>query len=257
MSEISRRTFLAAAAGTAVLSRLPFFSQSNRNRQNAVLRVQYTTGSHTVPLQQYEMFDDVTFRDFDTWVVPHPHPFDTINDPGGPDVIVLGDYETAGWPEEDRPHMQKYLDSGKGLVVLHHSVGDNQTWPWWYEQVLGGALIQRELPGMPRSGLKQFPRQQIIPVGDHPIVRGLKPFTLPEDELFYNMWFSPKAQVILRSDDPDLKKVNDGAIGWIGLHPKARVVCWQSGHTDFVNSDPRYRHIVHRMILWAGEKLTS
>jgi type 1 glutamine amidotransferase len=219
------------------------------------MRVQYTTGSHTVPLQQYQMFDDPMFADFDTWILPHPRPFKVINQADGPEVVVLGDYMTGGWPEEDRSEMQKYLEAGKGLVVLHHAVGDNQTWPWWYENVVGGALLQLELPGKERSGLKQFPKQRLTPVGSHPIVRGIEAFDLPRDELFYNMWFSPKAQVLLRSDDPDLKKVNDGAIAWLGVHPKARVVSWQSGHTAFVNSDPRYRKLVHNMILWAGGKL--
>lgn len=223
--------------------------------QGTILRVQYTPGGHTVPLQQYEMFEDPSFRDLDTWVLPHPHPFDTINDPGGPDVLVLADYYTAGWPEKDRPHIQKYLDAGKGLVVLHHAVGDNQQWNWWRESVLGGALLQYPFPDTRRSGLKQFPRQTLTPVGTHPILREIQPFTLPPDELFYDMWFSPKAKVLLQSDDPDLKKVNNGAIAWLGVHPKARVVCWQSGHTDLVNADPRYRHIVHNMILWAGGKL--
>jgi type 1 glutamine amidotransferase len=262
MSHLSRRNFMAAAAGAAALSQLPACSRppagsTQNTAQSPVLRVQYTTGSHTVPLEQYQMFDDPMFGDLDTWILPHPHPFDQLNRADGPEVVVLGDYMTGGWPEDDRAEMQKYLDSGKGLVVLHHSVGDNQTWPWWYENVMGGALLQMELPGKVRSGLKQFPRQRLTPVGNHPILRGVEPFELPPDELFYNMWFSPKAQVLLRSDDPDLKKVNDGAIAWLGVHPKARVVCWQSGHTPFVNGDPRYRKIVHNMILWAGGKLES
>ena len=204
------------------------------------------------------MFDDDLFADLDTWVFPHPRAFDGLsgaNGKPGPDVLVLGDYLTTGWPESDRPHVQKYLDSGKGLVALHHSVGDNQEWPWWYEQVTGGELIQRELPGKLRSGLKQFPRQKLTPVGDHPIIRNIQPFTLPPDELFYNMWFSDKIQVLLRSDDPDLKNVN-GTIAWIGVHPKARVVCFQSGHTDWVNNHPTYRKLVHNMILWAGGRLS-
>jgi hypothetical protein len=134
-------------------------------------------------------------------------------------------------------------------------VGDNQDWAWWYEEVLGGALIQRDFPGKLRSGLKQFPRQRLSPVGDHPIVRNIQPFTLPPDELFYNMWFSPKMTPLLRSNDPDLANVN-GVIAWVGVHPKARVVCFQSGHTDFVNGHPMYRKIVHNMILWAGRRLS-
>jgi hypothetical protein len=245
---MTRRVVLASlgltAGGAAVAQQ--------RSRR---LRVQYTPGGHTVPLHQYEMFDEPAFRDLDTWVLPHPHPFDRINEPNGPDVVVLADYYTSGWPEADRPYMEKYLDRGKGLVVLHHAVGDNQQWPWWRESVLGGALLQYPIPGAARSGLKQFPKQTLTPVGDHPIVRGLQPFILPPDELFYDMWFSPQTKVLLRSSDPDLKKVNGGAIAWLGVHPKARVVCFQSGHTDVVNADPRYRRIVHNMILWAGGKL--
>jgi len=201
------------------------------------------------------MFDDPLFGDLDTQVFPHPHAFDNITRANGPDVIVLGDYLTSGWPEVDRTHMREYLDSGKGLIVLHHAVGDNQEWPWFYEEVTGGALIQRERPGKLRAGLKQWPTQRLSPVGDHPIVKGMQPFLLPRDELFYNMWFSPKITVLLRSDDPDLSNVN-GVIAWIGVHPKARIVCFQSGHTDFVNADPRFRQIVHNMILWVGRRLS-
>jgi hypothetical protein len=248
MSNVSRRGFLGSALVAGALPTPSFSAQPP-------LRVQYTTGSHTVAMQQYTMFDDELFRDLDTWVYPHPKAFDGLNAANGPEVLVLGDYLTGNWPDSDRPPFQKFLDAGKGLVVLHHSVGDNQEWPWFYEEVTGGELIQRQLPGKLLSGLKQWPRQRLSPVGDHPIVRGMQPFQMPRDELFYNMWFSPKITVLLRSDDPDLANVN-GTIAWVGVHPKARVVCFQCGHTDIVNNDPRYRHIVHNMILWAGRRLT-
>jgi hypothetical protein len=85
----------------------------------------------------------------------------------------------------------------------------------------------------------------------------VKPFVLPPDELFYGMWFGPNTKVLFRSDDPAVTPFNNGAIGWLGVHPKARVVCFQCGHTDQVNSDPRFRHVVHNMILWAGGKLSD
>jgi type 1 glutamine amidotransferase len=254
MSRLSRRRFLAASAGIASVSRFSFSAQSAGQRVPR-LRVQYTTGGHFVPLQQYEMFEDPLFQDLESWIRPHPHPFGDLNGPNGPDVLVLGDYVNSSWPEEDRPHVQRFLEAGKGLVVLHHSVGDNQTWPWWYREVLGGALIQREIEGMPRAGMKQFPLQRITPVGDHPIVRGIRPFTMPRDELYYKMWYLPNIQVLLRSDDPALADVH-GTIAWLGVHPKARVVCFKSGHTDVVNADPRFRKIVHNMIVWAGGKLS-
>src|SRR5690348_13003655 len=245
MSWLSRRGFLAASAGMAALSRFSFGAQRPAV-SGPRLRVQFTTGGHFVPLQQYEMFDDPLFQDLQTIIRPHPHPFGELNGPNAPDVLVLGDYVNSAWPEEDRPHVQKFLDAGKGLVVLHHSVGDNQTWPWWYREVLGGALFQGDVAGMQRGGMKQFPHQRITPVGNHPIVRDIRPFTLPPDELYYNMWFAPDIQVLLRSDDPVLSDVH-GAIAWLEVHPRARVVCFESGHTDGVNADPRFRKIVHNM----------
>jgi type 1 glutamine amidotransferase len=257
MSGLSRRHFLATTVGVAGAAAIASPRRVLAQTTSApVLRVQFTTGGHTVPVAAYEMFDDPLFRDLDTWMVPFPHPFNKINDAGGPDVIALMSYITAGYPDEDRAYIQKYLDAGKGLVVLHHAVGENQTWPWWYQDVMGGALIQREIPEMPRSGLRQFPKQMISPTMDHPITRDVKPFILPPDELFYNMWLSPKAKVLFKSDDPAMATPNNGAIGWLGTHPKARVVCFQCGHTDQVNSDPRYRHVIHNMILWAGKKLS-
>ena len=255
MSDLSRRHFLTAAAAAAAVSRGRIAAQTPATPRAAGLRVQYTTGNHTVPLQAYDVWEDPLFQDLDTWVRPFPHPFVKLNDPDGPEVLVLEDWQPLGWALEDQAPIRQFLEAGKGLVLLHHSTGDNNNWPWWYESVTGGLLNQVKIPGMLESGLRQLPKQTLTPVGDHPITRGVKPFTLPPDELFYNMWFSPKIQVLLRSSDPALANVN-GTIAWLGVHPTAKVVCWQSGHTDQVKSDPRYRHVVHNMVLWAGGKLS-
>jgi hypothetical protein len=188
----------------------------------------------------YAMFTDVTFQDLDATVLPHPRAFDAIGSPNAPDVIVTNDWITGGWPESDRDKMVKHLDAGKGVVVLHHAVGtNNDQWAWWSEEVIGCYLYNPNVPGMKtQARLKQFVRQTVTPVGSHPIVRGIEPFVLPWDETFPNMWISP-------------------ALGWVGPHQKARVVCFQPGHTRDVCQDPNYRQVVHNMILWAGGKLAS
>ena len=104
-----------------------------------------------------------------------------------------------------------------------------------------------------QARLKQFVRQTIKPVGTHPIVRGLEPFVLPWDETFPNMWISPRSTVLFESDDPSF---NNPAVGWVGPHQKARVACLQPGHTRHVCQDPNYREIVHRMVQWAGGRLS-
>ncbi|HUB32274.1 MAG TPA: ThuA domain-containing protein [Bryobacteraceae bacterium] len=259
MSDVSRRSFLAGAAGTAALAGKPMAAQTTGHAP--ALRVQFTTGSHTVPLNQYAMFDDALFSDLDTWVLPFPHPFTKINDPGGPDVIVMddwqwanGDVRTVAWPESDQHPFVKYLESGKGVLLLHHAVNTNEQWEWFTHEVSGCiTLLDPNSPGKKtESRLKQFPKQTLTPVGDHPILKGVRPFVLPWDEVYPNMILSSRITPLIETDDPDC--VNR-VVGWIGPYTKSRVVCFEPGHTDLATADPRFLHIVHNMILWAGKKL--
>src|SRR4051794_14419345 len=50
---------------------------------------------------------------------------------------------------------------------------------------------KREGLRLSEARLKQFPRQILSPVGNHPVVRGIEPFQIPWDETFPNMWLSP------------------------------------------------------------------
>ncbi len=222
---------------------------------SARVKVQFTPGGHTAPLEIYAMFEDRLFGDCDTMVRPHPHAFDELSSAAGPDVVVTYDWITGGWPEAEREYMTKYLDSGKGLVVLHHAVGtNNDEWPWFGEHVTGVMLWNPDNPAMKtQSRLKQFVRQTLRPVGNHPITKGLRPFVLPWDETFPNMWLAPGITPVIESDDPDFVQPT---VGWVGIHPKARVVCFEPGHTRYACSNPMFRKVVHNMILWAGGKLS-
>ena len=259
MSNLSRRHFLASALAAAAVPSAFADAAAQATQSGARgprLRVQFTGGGHTSPLQMYAMFETPMFADMETVVLPHPNAFDSVIGPNAPDVIVTNDWITGGWPKGERDNMVKHLEAGKGVVVLHHAVGtNNNEWAWWSEEVIGCYLYNPGVPGMKtQERLKQFPIQTITPVGAHPIVRGIEPFQLPWDETFPNMWISPKATVLLESDDPSF---NNPAVGWVGPHQKARVVCLQPGHTRYVCQDPNYRQIVHRMILWAGRRFNG
>jgi type 1 glutamine amidotransferase len=260
MSILSRRSFLGSAVGSVALpaalaGAAAAAAPAAQTARGQRLRVQFTPGGHTSPLQMYAMFEDPLFSGIDPIVLPHPNAFDRVGGPDAPDVIVTNDWITGQWPERDRANMVKHLDAGKGLIVLHHAVGtNNDAWAWWSEEVIGCYLYNANVAGMKTEArLKQFVRQTIKPVGNHPIVRGLEPFKLPWDETFPNMWISPRATVLFESDDPSF---NNPAVGWVGPHQKARVVCFQPGHTRHVCQDPNYRDIVHRMVQWAGGRLS-
>jgi len=255
MVNFSRRSFMALGAAAAAAPASSVASPQQSSSAGA-LRVQFTPGGHTSPLEMYAMFEDPLFRDCATTVFPHPNAFSGLSEPSGPDVVVTNDWITGGWSEADRQRMVKYLDTGKGLVVLHHAVGtNNNEWPWFSEEVTGVMLWNPDNPAMKtQSRLKQFVRQTLSPVGSHPITKGIEPFELPWDETFPNMWLSPKITPVIESDDPHYAQPT---VGWVGVHPKARVACLSPGHTRFACADPMYRRVVHNMILWAGGRLSA
>lgn len=260
MTKPSRRGFLGSTAAGLLLSSAisrgsSFELEAAQSRQQQQpLRVQFSPGGHTAPLQIYAMFEDPLFKDMESWIRPHPNTFETVNSTNYPDVIVTNDWLTTEWPQNDKDNMVKHIEAGRGLVVLHHAVGTNDAWQWWTESVIGCHLYDTADPGMKtQARLKQFPIQTITPVGNHPINRGIDPFQLPWDETFPNMWISPKATPVFRTDDPSFR---DPTVGWVGPPlPKGRVVSFSPGHTRFVCQDPNFRQVVHSMILWAGGRL--
>jgi type 1 glutamine amidotransferase len=260
MSPISRRSFIssavAAAALPGALKKAGAVEKGRRPGNNhSRLRVQFTTGGHPAPLCSSTMFLDDTFGDLDTTVFPHPNAFRNLNGGSGvpgPDVLVLYDFRMESYDEAELHSIKEYVDSGKGLVVLHHALCNNQRVAWWREEVTGGSLIQIGIDGIQFSRLKQFPVQRLQPLGNHPIVRDLPAFLLPRDEVFVDMWMSPNITPLLQSSEPEL---SNKTVGWIGVHPKGRVTCLQPGHTAQVWAHPRYAQIVHNMILWSGGRL--
>jgi len=262
MKKLSRRSFLGSTAAGLLL--LENFADANSADAEAFqpatsgerpLRVQFSPGGHTAPLQIYAMFEDPLFADLNSVVRPHPFAMDTVDSATDyPDVIVTNDWLTTEWPQRDKDHIVKHLAAGRGLVVLHHAVGTNDAWQTWTDELLGCHLYDTIDPGMnTQARLKQFPIQVLTPVGNHPIVRGMDPFLLPWDETFPNMWISPKAIPLFKSDDPSFR---DPIIGWVGPPlAKGRVCAFQPGHTDYVCQDPNFRKVVHNMILWTGGRL--
>ncbi len=80
MSTVSRRSFIGSTFVAAAMSNtfVSVEAAQARRVQSGRLRVQFTTGGHTSPLQMYAMFESPLFRDLDTVVLPHPNAFDGV-----------------------------------------------------------------------------------------------------------------------------------------------------------------------------------
>ena len=206
------------------------------------LRVTLVTGGHEHELSFYSVFTG--HPEFQVTVIPHPHAF-RPNLVKTCDVLVL--YDMADADDSEQAALRTFLEAGRGMVVLHHAIVDNQQWPWWYEEVVGGLYVQKAMPGKPASRYKHDEEFDVRPVGRHPILEGIGPFHI-NDEAYGDMWISPKIQVLLETDNP----LNGKPLAWVGPFTKSKVVYIQLGHGSKAHEHPVYRKLVKQAISWCG-----
>jgi len=209
------------------------------------LRALVVTGGHSYDTEFYTLFQGGWL----TWehAASNHEAFDSdIRE--SCDVLVLYDLsrEISG---DERKNLRDFLESGKGLVVLHHAIADYNSWPWWWRTVVGGRYI---LPDgdKPASDYKHDVEMFVRPRGKHPITAGVGPLQIV-DETYKDMWISPQVQVILETDEP----TSDGPVAWISPYEKSRVVFLQLGHDRLAHLHPAYRKLVKRSILWSAGRL--
>jgi type 1 glutamine amidotransferase len=149
----------------------------------APVRLLLVTGGHEHEISFYEMF--TSNADYDVTVNPHPRAF-RENVTARYDVLVFYDLANVTDPAE-RAALRRVVESGKGVVVLHHAIADNQDRPWWYEEVVGGRYLLQPDGNQPASRFKHDVEMEIRPAGSHPILIGIGPFRIM-DEAYKQMW---------------------------------------------------------------------
>jgi type 1 glutamine amidotransferase len=136
------------------------------------------------------------------------------------------------------------------VVALHHSIVDYTSWPWWYEEVIGGKYFEKPLATHPASHYKDDVAMVVKPargMENHPSVRGIGELETT-DECYRGMWHSPRITVLMETDN----EWNDRPVVYLGPRPDARAVYIQLGHGSFMHQHPGYRKLVHNAILWAA-----
>jgi hypothetical protein len=166
------------------------------------------------------------------------------------DTIVLYNM-TQNISEKRRKNFLSLLDKGVGLVVLHHAMAAWQGWPEFREIVGGQFLLKPTTIGgvkYEKSGWKHGV-DYTVHVADpkHPVTRGVKDFEI-HDETYCRYWVSPKAHVILTTDE----KTSDEAIGWTRTYKRAKVCYLINGHDGKAYANPSYRRLVACAIRWTA-----
>jgi type 1 glutamine amidotransferase len=211
------------------------------------VRALVVTGGHDYETSFYAVFEG--YKDL-AWkhAVSNAEAFRT-DIRGKYDVLVLYDL-SSDLDERGRKNLRDFVESGKGIVVLHHAIADYQAWPWWYKEVVGGKYLLQPEGDMPASTYLHDQELFVRPVADHPITSSIGPIHIT-DETYKGKWISPDNKVLLRTDNP----TDDGPILWISAYDKSRVVYLELGHDAAAHRHPAYRSLVHNSVLWSAGRL--
>ncbi|GIU76342.1 MAG: hypothetical protein KatS3mg004_3429 [Bryobacteraceae bacterium] len=212
-------------------------------------RVLVATGGHTYPSAFFRLFEDPRIE----WTHAGSQREAFGAKPTGRfDVIVFHDMaETIG--EKEKQNLREFVENGGGIVSIHHAIVNYTSWPWWYEEVIGGKFFTADTPQRKKSLWKEGVEMvaTAAPGAErHPVLRGVPPLPV-KDEAYSGMWRSPRIQVLMEVRHPD----NDAPVVYVGPHPKARSVYIQFGHEAATLLYPGYQRLVRNAILWAARRL--
>jgi len=147
------------------------------------------------------------------------------------------------------------LAEGKGCVFMHHSLTNHLDWDE-FPEILGGLWvggrefsIKGEIYGPPKWNLNQTITVK-FPDPDHPIVSEMRPFSYC-DETYRDYYISDKVIPLMETDHP----LSEAPVAWTHHYCGARIVYLQPGQGPEIFSDPNYRNLLKRSILWVAGKL--
>lgn len=185
------------------------------------------------------------------------------------DVLIFN-AETAGnITPEQRPILEKFIQRGGGIVVIHAAAVANKpdTSPYW-KSIIGGSWVQGQTKWKEGPMDLYYVENERIG-GGHPITKGASNFHL-DDEIYYDMDISPEVRVLATAYTPKVKDGKKAAEGgkaniydiqpqmWTyertaeGGATPYRAFVSIPGHLYSTFELPQYRAILLRGISWAA-----
>lgn len=209
------------------------------------VRALVVTGGHTYDPTFYTLFEGQP--GITAIVDPHPMPYRHGDFRKEYDVLVLYDSMQVITGVEQK-NLTDFIESGKGLVILHHALVDYSDFSWYWQDIMGSRWLKVGGPGSRwKTTWKHGVEMLVYPVGEHPVTAGVGPIRI-WDETYKGMWFSPGIKVLMRTDEP----TSDGPLVWLSPYNKARVVNIQMGHDRTSHLHPGYRKLVANAIRWSA-----
>jgi type 1 glutamine amidotransferase len=193
----------------------------------------------------------------------------------------VADPPRAVEPDEDfKRGFRALLDSGFGVVALHHAIAG---WPAWeeYAELLGGRFLYKpgKLRGVdrPDSGYRHDVTHELRAVDqNHPVLAGIpKRFTLT-DELYLSEVFEDSVAPLLRSNYRFTRdnfysaklavsgkmfskegwshEEGSNVVGWFKRARNSPLVYLQPGDGPATYADANYRRLIGNAIHWVASQ---
>lgn len=171
------------------------------------------------------------------------------------DLIVQLDFPPYTWTDEAAKAFIEYIEKGKGgWIGFHHAtlLGEFDGYPmWdWFSDFMGGIVYQNYNATLTDG-------EVYVEDASHPVMKGVEPRFLLQDEEWYVYDKSPRGNVkVLASADestyypPTEIKMGDHPVVWINENVKARNVYFQFGHGEILYKDNNFLNMFRNAIEW-------
>jgi chitinase len=171
------------------------------------------------------------------------------------DLIVQLDFPPYTWTDEAAEAFIEYIEKGKGgWIGFHHAtlLGEFDGYPmWdWFSDFMGGIVYQNYNATLTDG-------EVYVEDASHPVMKGVEPRFLLQDEEWYIYDKSPRGNVkVLASADestyypPTEIKMGDHPVVWINENVKARNVYFQFGHGEILYRDNNFLNMFRNAIEW-------
>lgn len=167
-------------------------------------------------------------------------------------VFLFDGGDKHGILKEDRlPRITKMLDGGAGLVQLHQTADYPKDLGDKARGLVGGAWE-------PKHSLRAHWVSEFKDFSDHPIFRGVTPFTIDDGYLWKHKFVPGLKGVtpLLRTVNPKTKddpKADDAIVAWAYDRPEGgRAVTFTGGHLHKSFAEEGYRRFLTNAILWSA-----
>jgi type 1 glutamine amidotransferase len=247
-SSMTLRSAEPGGAGEKAIQSLPTSGERFAEKDPAKLRVLMVGGGSSHDFEKFfHQADQATFRNaqgLDPIYTANAE--EAVERLAEADVLVLSANHASFGLSLFQNALQKFADSGKGVVVVHAGAWNN--WPpasGFNSRFVGG--------GTPGHGKGTFSVTALDGIS-HPLLKEVPASFEIQDELYRPVLGkgSPVSVLAETSEDPETGKRWPSV--WVVNDAKAKIACMALGHGAEAHGNPAFQRLLVNAVRWAGAK---